>query len=43
MNYTESIYFLDLSDHKLESHATNLADRIKAVKAAPYSGMIFYV
>ncbi len=39
----DSLYFLDPNGHKLELHATSLADRIATTKATPYAGMVFYV
>lgn len=38
----DSLYFLDPDGHRLEAHAGNLAQRLKACRAAPYAGMVFF-
>ena len=37
----ESLYFLDPDGHQLEAHASSLAQRLAACRAAPYQGMTF--
>ncbi|MDZ8227593.1 MULTISPECIES: VOC family protein [unclassified Nostoc] len=38
-----SLYFLDLNDHKLEIHASDLNIIIKTAKASPWEGLEFFI
>ena len=38
----DSIYFLDPDGHRLELHAGSLESRLRAVRAAPYEGMVLF-
>ncbi|MCG8291887.1 fosfomycin resistance glutathione transferase [Pseudomonas entomophila] len=38
----DSLYFLDPDGHQLEAHVGDLASRLAACRASPYSEMVFY-